>query len=216
VDERGPDGVEVDRVVDSPPHAPPARMRPEDPLAAAERLLADSASELTDDQNWDTFAEIDDGRQRAQGLLTLLDRLAQNVDRHIQVRVGGQGELGVDAGGRLVEVGDGWIELADQGVTRLVNVAAIISVVGLSRQMTGRDTVTRRRSLPSVLRQLAVSSRTMPISLLRCDGRLISAEIVRVASDHVDIRPQGGVDPTKSDFPVTVPTVAIVMVTVRR
>jgi hypothetical protein len=66
----------------------PSRARPEDLLVAAELLLADSATEFTDDQNWDTYSEIAEERQQAVGSVSLIDRLAGSTAKRLPVVVG--------------------------------------------------------------------------------------------------------------------------------
>jgi hypothetical protein len=208
-------GAASGRAPDTPPHAAPVRQRPEDPLVAAERMMADAASELTDEQSWDIYAEIDDERQRAIGSRSLIDRLVAHIGRTFEVRLSTPDRAALDVGGTLVEVGQGWIELADAGITRVVNVSAIVCVKGLTADVSQQTSTVPRRSWPSLLRQLSLRSNASPILLLGKDGLVVSVFIASVGSDHVDCRPELGTRVYGSQTLTTIPIPAIVMLTQR-
>lgn len=198
-----------------PPHAAPTRIRHEDPLVAAERLLADSASELTDEQSWDTYAQIDEERQQARSSISLVDRLAANLRRSIQVRVSAPTQKAFDVRGELVEVGDGWIRLGEHGTTHIVSISAIVSVAGLAMgSATANSARAARRGWSSLLREIALESTVIPVKLLRCDGASMSVAIVSVGGDYIEIRQELGQSSPANDL-VLVPTTAIVTLTSR-
>jgi hypothetical protein len=203
-----------------PPHAAPARIRHENPLSAAERLLADSASELTDEQNWDTYAQIDEERQQARGSIALLDRLAANHRRSIQVRVSVATQKAFDVRGELLEVGDGWIRLVERGTAHVVRISAIVSISGLAVGVADPGAAANpsraaRRSWSSLLREIARESTVIPVRILRCDGVSLSVAIVSIGGDYIEIRQELG-PPCPVDDLLLIPTTAIVMLTSRR
>lgn|GEM_PF-1276846 len=210
---------EADLPSDPPPHAAPARRHHEDPLIAAERLIADSSSELTDEQSWDTYAQIDEQRQQARSATSLMNRFLANRRVSIQVRVGVAHEEAFDVRGELVDVGDGWIRLTERGTSHIVRTSALVSVAGLASEManvgaTANSSSSPRRSWPSLLREIARESGVIPVKLLRSDGLSMAVSIARVGQDYIDIRPERGQSSQTSET-LLVPTSAIVMLTFR-
>jgi len=203
-----------EKQVAAPPHAAPARVHHEAPLAAAERLVADSASALTDEQVWDTYSQIDDERKRSTSSVSFIDRLTAGERSAVQVRVGVANHPTFDTSGELVEVGDGWIRLLDGGATHIVAIAAIISVAGLSNGRTTDQSGRSRRSWASLLRELAPKSSVVPIKLLQTDGASIAMAISGVGRDYLDMSPELGL-PGQPKTTLTVGTRAIVMLTSR-
>ncbi len=197
-----------------PPHSAPARHQPESPLIAAERMLADAASELVDDQYWDTYAQIDDERQRFAGSLGLTDRLAGSLGRTITARIGLPSGETFDVTGPIEEVGHGWLEIAQDGVTHIVSLERIISIVGLDQAMPPGEETGVRREWRARLRGLAGASSAVPVTLLRVDGVRLAVSIAVVGRDYVDVQvlsPEG----TRIGPAVSVPFEAIVAVAAR-
>lgn len=166
-----------------PPHAAPRRQLPEDPVAVVERLIADQASELTNEQRWDTYNEIDDHLSAQQAKLTLSERLAASRGREIQVWLESEFEGG-QANGQLLDTGEGWCRLAHRSGSIVINVDAVVQWVNLAAGQVSEQKVTNQ-SWSSIIRSL--SSQARPYTIWTRSGRILSGTLQAACHDHLEI-----------------------------
>lgn len=174
-------GHRVENSSDSqqPPHAAPRRRLAEDPLEVVERLLADQASELDNDERWQTYGEIDDhlAQQRAQ--LSLASRLAKAVGRQVIAKPLDQPAMEIE----IVETNDEWCEAVRGGRKLLLSLQAIAQWSNLPA--TAGDI--SKRSTAALVRGYTGKHVTLYLKEQTLHGKLTAA-----MQDHLDLQTDQG------------------------
>lgn len=191
------------------PNAPKMRSLADEPLDVVDRIAADRASEMGDEENWEHYAQIADEIAVHRRGLTLLDRLAasEGIGLGIDVSTAGGSEQW-DVAGTLVEVGDGWCRMRVGTRDVVVNVDAIVSVAtdrgGLLEPTVASS---RRTSWASVFRGFE-NAGTLVIVRRRLGPPLVG-RVVFVGGDHFDLDLAASSAATGSTRRVTIPVDAL-------
>lgn len=183
----------MDNDFPKPPNAPPTRRAVGDPLDVVERLVADQASQLSDDETWERYSQVADEVALTHAQWTLIARLDPQIGRVVQVAVPGQ-PIGARRTlvGTLKDIGDGWGLIVDHPRVVLVNLAladfwswprdGVAPEIGppevgdRSRRLASWSTALRR--LQSANGEVRVVVRSGP----PLDGRIVLA-----GKDHFDL-----------------------------
>lgn len=191
----------------SPPHAPSPRPLAEEPLAVVDRLLADEASHLGDDQVWEFYAQIGDEVALEQGALTLEGRFTAHLGGELRLDLlasGSSGPLAVE--GTVAHVGAGWLMLTSERSEFVINIDSVVSATTSSGDSlsTAVSESTRKASWTSLLRRCAQSNRWIVVH--RRVGSAISGRVVLAARDHFDVAVTSSVNQmqvTTSTLPIS-------------
>jgi hypothetical protein len=148
-----------------------------------ERLFADLDAEAEATDRSELTEEVLD-RSRAEATsIHLLDRLRAAENAALDVRVCGVGRFT----GVVRSAGPGWLLLHDGGEV-LVNLAAVVGITGLTRQVMAPEVagqVAARIDLRHLLRRLA--RERAPLRVFLTDGSEVGGTLDRVCADHVDL-----------------------------
>ncbi len=172
----------------SPPHAPRPRPLAEEPLAVVDRLIADEASALGDEQVWEFYAQLEDEIALEQGSVTLANRLATCLGGEYALELitcGSSAPSIIE--GVLAQVGNGWITLITRQCEFVINIDSVASVMATSDGSLpiGVAGAPRNATWASLLRRCAESKR--PIVVHYRAGSPLSGRVVLAARDHFDI-----------------------------
>lgn len=170
------------------PNAPRSRELPQEPLDLVDRLVADQASQLLDDENAEHFAQVADELALRRGSVSFVDRLGTALGCHVCLFIDGPDVLTQQTlRGELVEVGDGWCRIHNNARQALVNLDAIRSVeINGGALPEPGPSKPRLASWASVLREFESTGAVVVVH-----GRLGAPKTGRVVfagSDHFDLR----------------------------
>ena len=147
-------------------------------------LFADLDAQLEAAQATELAGEISDRTRREQALLGLADRLRASAGATLVVATTA-GTLH----GRLLDVADDWLLLAETGRSELlVSTAQVLGLTGIgarSETPGSGGEVARKLDLRWALRGLARSRVGVQVVLL--DGSALAGTLDRVGADHVDV-----------------------------
>lgn len=152
-------------------------------------LFDDLEAQLAALERAEREAEIAEHTRAERGALRLVDRLAADLGRRLQVVVAGEGLVT----GRLVELGDGWMVLQVDGPRGpgsdllLLPLHGVLTVEGLSgRADPAAPRGGRRLDLRHALR--AISRDRALVRVTDTAGTRRAGRIERVGRDHLDLR----------------------------
>ena len=151
----------------------------EERVRALEAELHDLASA---DADLERDAEVAERTRIERSAVTLEDRLRGAAGRVDLVVLGGG-----RARGAVVEVGEGWVLLADHaasGSEHLVRLAAVLTARGLGRSVLWSSPIPQR-SLLSVLRSWCRDRAQVRLSLV--DGSTVVGRADAAYADHLDV-----------------------------
>jgi hypothetical protein len=148
-----------------------------------ERLFADLEAQLEAEERAVMEGEVVDLVRAERGRLTIRDRLRAHVGEPLTWSLAG-GEPTLT--GRLLDVGADWVLIAAARGELLVPLAAVQSIVGLTR-FTAADggEVARRLGIGVILRGL--SRDRAVVQILLCGDQRVTGTIDRVGADHFDV-----------------------------
>jgi len=176
--------------------------RPDDLVAALEAdLVALAAADLDLERD----AEVPERTRIERASIALLDRL-RGARRPVELTTLGGGRCV----GRVLEVGDGWVLVADGTVgvrtvtaEHVVALGAMLAVRGLGRAVLAQGP-RPARSLPSLMRAWCRDRSEVSVRLV--DGTIVSGLASATYADHLEIS-------TGAGAPTIVPFAAIATVT---
>ncbi|GAB3434569.1 hypothetical protein GCM10027517_02790 [Phycicoccus ginsengisoli] len=147
-----------------------------------EDLFADLESQWDAEHRRELDAEVADRTRRERATVALADRLAAAGSRTVGVTVRDGSRLG----GRVVDVGDGWFLLGEDGRPPcLVPVAAVAAVTGLATRAATGSALRRSFGLGYALRGL--SRDRSVVALTDATGAVCTGTVDAVGSDHLEL-----------------------------
>lgn len=194
-----------------PPNAPRRRALAQEPLEVLDRLVADHASALLDDESAEHFAQVADEIAVTRGSLTLAGRLQAAVGGDVRIDV----EMSASAqswsvSGQLVEVGEKWCHVREGTRNVVINLELVASVAipesalpesmapgartatwaSLMRRFESVGTVVTvhlRSSLTRVGRVVLAGQDHFDLSLAQPDSGLVPLDTVTIALHSIAI-----------------------------
>ena len=175
-------------------------------------LFGDLEAQLDAAEAASADAEVADRTRRESALLTLAERLGGSLGGRVGVHLPGAGRVD----GRVLEVSDEWLLLADDaGAQLLVVTSAVQSLIDLAptsdpASAPGGQRV--RLGLGVVLR--AVARDRSPVVVHLTGGGTVEGTLERVGADFVELteHPAGEVRPRRAGAVRTVPFAALALV----
>lgn len=169
-----------------------ARLPTEHPLDAVGRLLADVDSAQSAQEAFERDAEVSDRVSVIWGRVSIADRLAAVIGNRVNCEVR-SGDPSMFVEGVLLDCGDQWAQVQTATHHCFVNLAALISVEGLSRDSFSpqqRSAVERSTGWTQILRRLGEARRR--VQVITTDGGQRTGSIDRVGADHFDLTCEQG------------------------
>ncbi|SDP25274.1 hypothetical protein SAMN04489867_1865 [Pedococcus dokdonensis] len=144
-------------------------------------LFADLAAQWEAQARRELDGEVADRTRRERALVRLSDRLVAAVGCRLGLVLVAAGAIA----GRVLEVGDGWVLVADEaGGPALVPLAAITGVTGLPSGVDGAG-ASRRFDLGHALRGVSRDRSAVLVTVL--DGTVLSGTIDAVGRDALEL-----------------------------
>jgi hypothetical protein len=179
-------------------------------------LFGDLEAQLDAAEAASVDAEVADRARRESALLTLAGRLGGSLGGRIGVEVVGAGRVE----GRLLEVSDQWLLLADDAPVVAAEVLVVRSAV---QSVAGLASTSDRTSAPAggqrVRLGLGVALRAIardrsPVDVRLTGGGTVQGTLERVGADFVELteHPAGEVRPRRAGAVRTVPFAALALV----
>ena len=156
-------------------------------------LFADLEGQFETERAAGLAAEVVDLTRAELASITLVDRLCAQVGSGLVCWLVDDERVE----GPLLEVGADWVLIGDDGRARLLPLAAVAAVSGLTRAAEApvAGPVSGRLPLTALLRRLARDR--APVELRMWGGRACTGTVDRVAADHVDVTVRRLDDPTR-------------------
>jgi hypothetical protein len=146
-------------------------------------LFADLEAQFETEQAAGLAAEVADLTRAEVASVTLADRLHAQVGRElVWWTVDGERLAGV-----VAEAGADWVLVGAARQERLLPLAAVAAVSGLSRQAEPVPAGSGRRRLPLTVLLRRLARDREPVELQLCGGRQYLGTVDRVAADHLDL-----------------------------
>jgi hypothetical protein len=153
-----------------------------------ERLFEDLEARLDEQERASLEGDVIDLIRAERGQITLADRLRAHVGESLtwSLGVGAASTEESSLEGELIDIGADWALVRAGRGEMLLRLAALQSVVGLSRAVAPEPgEVARRLRITTILRRLAQDRATVSIRL--ATGERLEGTIDRVGADHLDL-----------------------------